>query len=79
VRQLGTRASDYSTGSVLSDITADTLVIHRRQDPIDIEDEVRYLAGAIRTASLALIEDAGQCTPVEQPQARYGPDADPAP
>jgi pimeloyl-ACP methyl ester carboxylesterase len=67
VRQLKALARDYSTGDLLPSITADTLVVHGRQDRV--EEEIRFLAAAIAGAGLALIEEAGHCTPIEQPQA----------
>jgi len=69
VRQLQALARDYSTESLLPDIEADTLVIHGRQDRIVTEEEVRFLTDGIAGAALALIEESGHCTPIEQPQA----------
>jgi pimeloyl-ACP methyl ester carboxylesterase len=69
VRQLKALAADYSTEDLLSRITANTLVIHGRQDRIVEEDEVRFLADGIAGAGLAMIEEAGHCSPIEQPQA----------
>ena len=50
-------------------ITADTLVIHGRQDRVVVEGDVVFLAEGIAGAALALIEEAGHCSPIEQPQA----------
>ncbi|WP_435240355.1 alpha/beta fold hydrolase [Streptomyces cucumeris] len=69
VRQLRALAHDYATERLLPRITADTLVIHGRQDRVVTEEEARFLTGGIAGASLALIEESGHCTPVEQPQA----------
>lgn len=69
VRQLQALARDYATESLLPDIEADTLVIHGRQDRIIEEEEVRFLTAGIAGAALALIEESGHCTPIEQPQA----------
>lgn len=69
VRQLRALARDYATTDLLGAITADTLVIHGRQDRVVTEDEVRFLAAGIVGCALALIEDAGHCSPIEQPQA----------
>jgi len=68
-RQLKALAADYATVDLLPRITADTLVIHGRQDRIVTEEAVQYLTAGIANASLALIEDAGHCAPIEQPQA----------
>jgi len=54
---------------LLPRITADTLVIHGRQDRVVVEEEVEFLADGIAGAALALIEEAGHCSPIEQPQA----------
>lgn len=69
VRQLKALQADYSTEDLLPRITADTLVIHGRQDRIVPEEEVRFLTDGIDGAALALIEEAGHCSPIEQPQA----------
>ncbi|WP_377272770.1 alpha/beta fold hydrolase [Peterkaempfera sp. SMS 1(5)a] len=69
VRQLRALARDYATGPLLSRIRADTLVIHGRQDRVVAEEEARVLAAGISGAALALIEESGHCTPVEQPEA----------
>jgi pimeloyl-ACP methyl ester carboxylesterase len=45
------------------------LVIHGRQDRVVPEEEVEFLADGIAGAVLALIEEAGHCSPIEQPQA----------
>src|SRR5258705_1003152 len=57
------------TEDLLPRITADTLVIHGRQDRVVPEEEVEFLADGIAGAALALIEEAGHCSPIEQPQA----------
>jgi pimeloyl-ACP methyl ester carboxylesterase len=69
VRQLKALAADYSTQDLLPRISADTLVIHGRQDRIVPEAEARFVAAGIAGARLALIEDSGHLTPLEQPQA----------
>jgi pimeloyl-ACP methyl ester carboxylesterase len=69
VRQLKALARDYSTEDLLPRITADTLVIHGRQDRIVTEEEVCFLADGVAGAGLALIEESGHCSPIEQPQA----------
>jgi pimeloyl-ACP methyl ester carboxylesterase len=40
-----------------------------RQDRVVVEEEVEFLADGIAGAALALIEEAGHCSPIEQPQA----------
>ena len=60
---------DYSTVPLMAGIRADTLVIHGRNDTIIAEDEARFLAEHVPGASLSLIEQAGHCTPFEQPVA----------
>ena len=69
IRQLEALMDDYSTESLLPQIKADTLVIHGRHDRIIGEDEARFLASHTPGASLSLIEQAGHCTPFEQPVA----------
>jgi pimeloyl-ACP methyl ester carboxylesterase len=69
IRQLKALAADYSTEDLLPRITADTLVIHGRQDRVVVAEEVEFLADGIAGAALALIEEAGHCSPIEQPQA----------
>jgi pimeloyl-ACP methyl ester carboxylesterase len=69
IRQLKALAADYSTEDLLPRITADTLVIHGRQDRVVPEEEVEFLADGIARAALALIEEAGHCSPIAQPQA----------
>ena len=69
IRQLKALAADYSTEDLLPRITADTLVIHGRQDRVVVEEEVEFLAEGIAGAALALIDEAGHCSPIEQPQA----------
>jgi pimeloyl-ACP methyl ester carboxylesterase len=64
VRQLKALAADYSTDDLPPRITADTLVIHGRQDR-----NVRFLADGIADAGPALIGKAGHCSPIEQPQS----------
>ena len=72
IRQLKALAADYSTEDLLPRITADTSVIHGRQDRVVVEEEVEFLADGIAGAGLALIEEAGHCSPIEQPQAFTG-------
>lgn len=69
VRQLKALQRDYSTEPLLENISADTLVIHGRQDRVVVEEEVEFLATGIPGSGLALIEESGHCTPIEQPQA----------
>jgi len=69
IRQLEALIGDYSTVSLLPAIEADTLVIHGRHDRVIAEDEARFLTDNTPGASLALIEQAGHCTPFEQPVA----------
>ncbi|MFE4258060.1 alpha/beta fold hydrolase [Streptomyces sp. NPDC056883] len=69
VRQLGALARDYATVDLLPHIEADTLVVRGRHDRVVHPDEAPLLASSLRHGSLALIEDAGHCTPIEQPQA----------
>ena len=54
IRQLKALAADYSTEDLLPRITADTLVIHGRQDRVVVEEEVEFLAEGIAGAALAL-------------------------
>ena len=44
-------------------------MIHGRQDRVVVEGEVEFLAEGIAGAALALIEEAGHFSPIEQPQA----------
>ncbi len=69
IRQLQALARDYQTLSLLPRIKVDTLVIHGRQDRVIAEEECRFLADHITNAKLALIEQSGHVTPLEQPQA----------
>jgi pimeloyl-ACP methyl ester carboxylesterase len=69
IRQLEALMGDYSTERLLPQIKADTLVIHGRHDRIIDEGEARFLVDRIPGASLSLIEEAGHCTPFEQPVA----------
>jgi pimeloyl-ACP methyl ester carboxylesterase len=69
IRQLEALVGDYSTVPLLPAIRADTLVIHGRHDRVIAEDEARFLAEHVPGASLSLIEEAGHCTPFEQPVA----------
>lgn len=69
IRQLKALTSNYSTVPLLPGIQADTLVIHGRHDRVIAEDEARFLAEHVPGASLSLIEEAGHCTPFEQPVA----------
>ncbi|MFE6911418.1 alpha/beta fold hydrolase [Streptomyces erythrochromogenes] len=69
VRQLRALARDYPTVELLPRIAADTLVVRGRHDRVVHPDEAPLLASSVHRAALALIEDAGHCTPVEQPQA----------
>ena len=62
IRQLKALAGDDSTEDLLPRITADTLVIHGRQDRVVPEEEVEFLADGIAGAALALIEEAGHCS-----------------
>jgi len=61
-------ATDYSTEDLLPRITADTLVI-RPSRPRRDRGGSGFLAQGIAGAALALIEEAGHCSPIEQPQA----------
>jgi pimeloyl-ACP methyl ester carboxylesterase len=69
IRQLEALMGDYSTERLLPQIEADTLVIHGRHDRIIDEDEARFLVEHVPHASVSLIEEAGHCTPFEQPVA----------
>ena len=53
----------------LPKITAKTLVIHGRQDPLFTLDQHQLMATLIAAGSLAIIEDAGHCCPTERPQS----------
>ncbi|MFE5725158.1 alpha/beta fold hydrolase, partial [Streptomyces erythrochromogenes] len=69
VRQLRALARDHPTVELLPRIAADTLVVRGRHDRVVHPDEAPLLASSVHRAALALIEDAGHCTPIEQPQA----------
>jgi pimeloyl-ACP methyl ester carboxylesterase len=45
------------------------LVVHGYQDCVVVREEVEFLADGMAGAALALIEEAGHCSPIEQPQA----------
>jgi pimeloyl-ACP methyl ester carboxylesterase len=68
VRQLKALQADYSTEDLLALITADTVVTHGR-DRIVPDEEVQFMADGIAGGALGLIEEAGHCSPIEQPQA----------
>lgn len=53
----------------LSKISARTLIIHGRQDPLFSLKQHELMATLIPKASLAIIEDAGHCCPTERPQS----------
>ncbi|MFE5809258.1 alpha/beta fold hydrolase [Streptomyces sp. NPDC056491] len=69
VRQLQALARDCPTVDLLSRIAADTLVVRGRHDRVVHPDEAPLLAASVGRGALALIEDAGDCTPIEQRQA----------
>ena len=55
--------------SSLSKITAPTLIIHGRQDPLFSLDQHLHMLKHIPKASLTIIEESGHNSPLEQPQA----------
>jgi pimeloyl-ACP methyl ester carboxylesterase len=69
IRQLKALTRDYGTLDLLPKIKTKTLVIHGRQDRVILEEECQFLADHIANAKLALIEQSGHVTPLEQPQA----------
>jgi pimeloyl-ACP methyl ester carboxylesterase len=69
VRQLKALTKNYGTFDLLPKIKAKTLVIHGRQDRVISEEECQFLADHIAHAKIALIEQSGHVTPLEQPQA----------
>jgi pimeloyl-ACP methyl ester carboxylesterase len=69
LRQLQAMIGDNSTGHLLPQVRAATLVIHGRHDRLFDLAEARRIADGIAGARLAVIEDAAHGTPLEQPQA----------
>jgi pimeloyl-ACP methyl ester carboxylesterase len=55
--------------SILPNIKIPTLLIHARQDQVFSLAENGEMASLIPNAQLALIEDSGHMSPMEQPQA----------
>lgn len=60
---------DYESLPLLKKIDAETLVIHGNQDPLFSLEEHQIITRNIAGAKLAIIEDCGHVSPLEQPQA----------
>ena len=62
---------EYDLARQLGVVSAPTLVVHGRQDPIPL-DSAREIAEALPNGRLVIIEDAGHVPYVEQPHALFG-------
>lgn len=67
--QMQAMLDDYPSTDYLPKIQAPTLVIHGRQDKLFSLDEQRVLTDGIKSAQLAIIENCGHVSPLEQPEA----------
>ncbi len=67
--QMQAMLDDYVSLPLLSQIKAPTLIIHGRQDHLFLLEEQQNLTKKIPNARLAIIEECGHVSPMEQPQA----------
>lgn len=68
-QQLQSMADDNNSLSLLPQIKAPTLIIAGRQDKLFSLSEQKTIAQGIKGAKLAIIEECGHVSPMEQPQA----------